>query len=439
MQKFPKVFTSMSAILALAFCLASCKGHVDDAPTMYTVTVSSSIEHGKVSVDKTSAEAGATIKLTATADEGYELDSYSVKDASANALTVTEGTFTMPASNVTVSATFKAKSSSGGTVKQAGSISYGTASVSKTTADEAFTNTLTKTGDGTVTYASSKETVATVNATTGEVTIAGAGETTITATVADSDTYTYATKTASYTLTVTQATTPTTYIGTKAPTEAKAVGDIVFSDGSATPYSTDLTLSNAQKGAAVAVIYYAGSSAEDVLGAKTLGVGLKNTGTDNYLAWAKNGVNGYGTNITAIQCTPGSDNAVTAGFTDDTDGSDNWQDLCDAVNDEDTSGNYPAWEWVNAYATTTANLTGDYASGWYLPTVAELSMLYRAKNTVNSALEKAGGTEIADDLYWSSSQYASDYGAAWDVMFEDGELNYNDLINFRLVCTVRAF
>ena len=439
MQKFPKVFTSMSAILALAFCLASCKGNVDDAPTMYTVTVSSSIEHGKVSVDKTSAEAGATIKLTATADEGYELDSYSVKDASANALTVTEGTFTMPASNVTVSATFKAKSSSGGTVKQAGSISYGTASVSKTTADEAFTNTLTKTGDGTVTYASSKETVATVNATTGEVTIAGAGETTITATVADSDTYTYATKTASYTLTVTQATTPTTYIGTKAPTEAKAVGDIVFSDGSATPYSTDLTLSNAQKGAAVAVIYYAGSSAEDVLGAKTLGVGLKNTGTDNYLAWAKNGVNGYGTNITAIQCTPGSDNAVTAGFTDDTDGSDNWQDLCDAVNDEDTSGNYPAWEWVNAYATTTANLTGDYASGWYLPTVAELSMLYRAKNTVNSALEKAGGTEIADDLYWSSSQYASDYGAAWDVMFEDGELNYNDLINFRLVCTVRAF
>ena len=30
--------------------------------------------------------------------------------------------------------------------------------------------------------------------------------------------------------------TPTTYIGTKAPTEAKAVGDIVFSDGSATAW-----------------------------------------------------------------------------------------------------------------------------------------------------------------------------------------------------------
>ena len=91
--------------------------------------------------------------------------------------------------------------------KTAGSISYATESVSKTTNDAVFTNELTIVGDGTVTYASSKPEVATVNATTGEVTIVGAGASTITATVADSDTYTYATKTASYTLTVTQAVT----------------------------------------------------------------------------------------------------------------------------------------------------------------------------------------------------------------------------------------
>ena len=89
--------------------------------------------------------------------------------------------------------------------KTAGSISYATTSVEKTTADEAFTNALTKTGNGTVSYASSKTDVAEVNATTGLVTIKGAGETTITATVADSDTYTYATKTATYTLTVIQS------------------------------------------------------------------------------------------------------------------------------------------------------------------------------------------------------------------------------------------
>ena len=240
------------------------------------------------------------------------------------------------------------------------------------------------------------------------------------------------------------------WIGTKNPTTAKSVGDIVFSDGSATAYSTDLTLSDAQKEAAVAVIYYAGSSAEDVLGAKTLGVGLKNTKgeTTTTLQWARytssdDKAEGYSTNITAIQCTSsemGSGKAATATFTGDTDGSDNWQALCAAVSDEGTSGNYPAWEWVNAYATpATANLTGSYANGWYLPTVAELSMLYRAKDTVNSALEKAGGTKIADTGYWSSSQYASIDYYAWGVWFDDGYLYYGYKDNHKSVCTVRAF
>ena len=230
----------------------------------------------------------------------------------------------------------------------------------------------------------------------------------------------------------------TAYIGTKAPTEAKAVGDIVFSDGSATAYTSELTLTDEQKSKAVAVIFYAGS-AGDTLGAKTLGVGLKNaTGSGNTLAWAKDGVNGYNTDITAIQCTPVGDEAATATFSGDTDGSDNWQTLCNAVNDEDTSGNYPAWEWVNAYATENS-LEGSYASGWYLPTVAELSMLYMAKDTVNSALEKAGGTKIADEVYWSSSQYADFAPEAWYVWFGAGNLvNHNKYVYFS-VCPVRAF
>ena len=196
-----KLFKLAALALSAALCFTACQTENSPSePTYYTVTVSSSIEHGKVSVDKSLVEAGATIKLTATADSGYELKSYSVKDTSANDVTVTDGTFTMPKSNVTVSATFKATAVT--PQKSAGSISYATTSVEKITADEAFTNALTKTGDGTVTYASSKTDVATVNASTGEVTIVGAGTATITATVADSDTYTYATKTASYTLTV---------------------------------------------------------------------------------------------------------------------------------------------------------------------------------------------------------------------------------------------
>ena len=121
---------------------------------------------------------------------------------------------------------------------KAGSISYATTTVSKTTDDTAFTNELSKTGDGTVTYASSKTGVATVNETTGEVTIVSAGETVITATVADSDTYTYATKTASYTLTVTAADT----------TQQKSAGSISYATASvskttdSTAFTNELTI-----------------------------------------------------------------------------------------------------------------------------------------------------------------------------------------------------
>ena len=86
--------------------------------------------------------------------------------------------------------------------KKAGTISYTTTSVSKTNGDAAFTNALTNSGDGTVAYASDNTNVAIVNATTGEVTIQSYGEANITATVTDGDNYTYATKTASYKLTV---------------------------------------------------------------------------------------------------------------------------------------------------------------------------------------------------------------------------------------------
>lgn len=84
----------------------------------------------------------------------------------------------------------------------AGSISFKDATVTRTYGDAVFTNTLTKTGDGTVTYSSDKASVATVNATTGEVTIVGPGTATIKATVADGTNYNYATKEVSYTLTV---------------------------------------------------------------------------------------------------------------------------------------------------------------------------------------------------------------------------------------------
>ena len=86
--------------------------------------------------------------------------------------------------------------------KAAGSISYETASISKTYGDADFTNELTIVGDGTVAYSSDNTDVAEVDAETGKVSIVGDGTAEITATVTDGTNYTYAAKTASYTLCV---------------------------------------------------------------------------------------------------------------------------------------------------------------------------------------------------------------------------------------------
>ena|GEM_PF-1120681 len=109
--------------------------------------------------------------------------------------------------------------------KAAGSISYGSGSVNKTYGDAAFTNELTHTGDGTVTYSSSNPAVATVDENSGEVTVAGVGNTTIKATVADSNNYSYDSKEASYTLTVNKGSGSISY---EDASVAKTYGDETF-------------------------------------------------------------------------------------------------------------------------------------------------------------------------------------------------------------------
>ena len=80
--------------------------------------------------------------------------------------------------------------------------------IAKFFGDSSFTNAASTTGTGTITYASNKSAVATVNASTGEVTIKGAGTAIITATAAE--TATHSAGQASYTLTVSpKAITPT--------------------------------------------------------------------------------------------------------------------------------------------------------------------------------------------------------------------------------------
>ena len=73
----------------------------------YTVNVGE-ISNGSVAADKTTAHVGDVITLTPSANEGYQWESYEVyyTDAEDTKVTVTNNQFTMPAADVTVTATF---------------------------------------------------------------------------------------------------------------------------------------------------------------------------------------------------------------------------------------------------------------------------------------------------------------------------------------------
>lgn len=102
---------------------------------------------------------------------------------------------------VTGSGIYKNAATATFTIEKApATITFETQEVVKSLNDAAFTIQLTNTGDGTVSYESSNTNVATVNASSGEVSIQGGGEATITATVTDKadSNYNYAEKTASF-------------------------------------------------------------------------------------------------------------------------------------------------------------------------------------------------------------------------------------------------
>ena len=110
--------------------------------------------------------------------------------------------------------------------KKSGSISYLNKSITKTQGDQAFTNLLTKTGDGIINYSSSDNKVATIDK-NGKVTILSAGNTVIKAIVIDGENYFYNIKEASYTLTVNKKTIniPITSISLNKTSGTKYIGE----------------------------------------------------------------------------------------------------------------------------------------------------------------------------------------------------------------------
>ncbi len=82
----------------------------EPATQKYNITVASNITNGTVTPSKTSLAAGEKFTVTAKPNDGYELDAITVKDASDNPINPnSDGSYTMPESDVTVSATFAQK------------------------------------------------------------------------------------------------------------------------------------------------------------------------------------------------------------------------------------------------------------------------------------------------------------------------------------------
>ncbi|MBB5219866.1 hypothetical protein HNP77_002255 [Treponema rectale] len=207
------------------------------------------------------------------------------------------------------------------------------------------------------------------------------------------------------------------------PTKATCVpGDFVLKDGTMLP--KDITLTETQKSNVAAVIVRAATDDKPALG---VGIVHNRSG----LVWCTYSAAGYETDITALQ------GDKTSGYID---GSDGWEKLKAACSDaENNPENYPVWNYSLTYAETNG-LTGDLATGWYLPTVAELYTIYQNKTAVDASLSKAGGSQFGTSVYWSCCQHPSGSFMARKLNFDNGNVGEEDKSDGRYyVCSVRAF
>ena len=73
---------------------------------VYNVRISNNIVNGSVSVVPATGSEGTEITINFNPDSGYNISTYSIKDSNSNEITVTDGKFLMPSSDVTIDASF---------------------------------------------------------------------------------------------------------------------------------------------------------------------------------------------------------------------------------------------------------------------------------------------------------------------------------------------
>lgn len=112
-SKDPRIYTPLYVMMPGEVNFGEIKdiewGLCNNDQTEYTITIVQPAAGGTIAASVDKAAYGTEITLTATPDEGKQLDKWSVKDAENNDLTVKNNKFNMPAANVTVTATFKDK------------------------------------------------------------------------------------------------------------------------------------------------------------------------------------------------------------------------------------------------------------------------------------------------------------------------------------------
>ncbi|MBP5206075.1 MAG: hypothetical protein J6Z44_04705, partial [Bacteroidales bacterium] len=105
----------------------------------------------------------------------------------------------------------------------------------------------------------------------------------------------------------------------------------------------------------------------------------------------------------------------------------------------DTAG-YAHTQAIRSYqnnATSTAAGVVDFAHGWYLPSPAQLSILYGQLPFIEAALGTAGGTTLTTDRYWCSAEVDGDN--AWTVYCYYGNFYSYGKTSIYRVRAVRSF
>lgn len=113
-QMAKNIRDAIAALVEKSNNSSSSGGGGGSSTPRYAVTVPDKTENGSLSVTPKNAKKGSDVTITATPDKGYEVGDIVAKDAKGNKLTLKDNgdgtyTFTMPASKVTVTATFAEK------------------------------------------------------------------------------------------------------------------------------------------------------------------------------------------------------------------------------------------------------------------------------------------------------------------------------------------